>query len=987
MSRLPPLSGELIDRTRVVEFQFEGRTVLGYAGDTISSALLANDIRVLGRSFKYHRPRGVLSACGHDANALMQVRDHGRSVPNVRADVVRPEFGWDVRAVNTRGGLARDRLAILNRFSAFLPVGFYYKAFYSKRWFPRWERMIRAAAGLGSVDLAAPRRPTPKRYDFCDVLVIGAGPSGLAAAASAAERGASVLLVEETMALGGSGRYACGADAGVREHTDVLIAAVRANPSIRLLTDTFAAGYYADHWVALAAPECLVKVRARSVIVAQGAYEQPAVFRGNDLPGVMLASAAQRLMYLHAVQVARRIVVLTANVQGYAAALDALAHGTEVAAVADLRITLGPASQAAAQQLTARGIPVYRATQPVEAEAAADGTLEHFNFDAAALAGTAPDRFSRQRLRLPVDGVWMSVGFAPANPLLHQANVSMVYESAVEQFVPSRLPAGIFACGKVNGVYDFEARIADGRRAGAAAAAYLRVGNALEGPALAHASTAIESPSHPYPVFPHPRGKEFVDFDEDVQLKDIHDSWQEGFDSSELLKRFSTIGMGPSQGKHSNMNALRVLARLRDEPLERVGTTTARPMFHPVPLAHLAGRGFTPQRRTALDAEHEALHAVWMPAANWRRPEYYAVAGLTRAEAIAGEVRAVRSRVGLIDVGTLGKIEVHGPNAAQFLERVYTPRYANLKPGMTRYGLMLDEAGTIIDDGVIARLGPELFYFTTTTGNSGTLYNEFGRLATWWGLPVGLVNLTGHYAAFNLAGPLSRMVLREHTDLDLADAAFPYLGVRQGLIAGAPCRIMRVGFVGELGYEIHLPATYAVTVWRALMSSGSRHAIQPFGVEAQRMLRLEKGHIIVGQDTDGLTNAYEIGAHWALKMDKPFFVGQRSLRVLEPLARRQTLVGFTLPAATPVLPKEGHLILDGDAIAGRVTSVGYSPTLERGIGMAMVTPKIAAGAELSIQVARGVRIAAQIARPPFYDPHGERQRIADPVSKPEAAPA
>jgi sarcosine oxidase subunit alpha len=488
-------------------------------------------------------------------------------------------------------------------------------------------------------------------------------------------------------------------------------------------------------------------------------------------------------------------------------------------------------------------------------------------------------------------------------------------------------------------------------------------------------------------VFPHPRGKEFVDFDEDVQLKDIRDSWQEGFDSSELLKRFSTIGMGPSQGKHSNMNALRVLARLRGEPLERVGTTTARPMFHPVPLAHLAGRGFTPQRRTALDAEHEALHAVWMPAANWRRPEYYAVAGRARAEAIAQEVRAVRSRVGLIDVGTLGKIEVHGPNAAQFLERVYTARFANLKPGMTRYGLMLDEAGTIIDDGVIARLAPERLYFTTTTGNSGTLFAELGRLSTWWGLPVGLINLTGHYAAFNLAGPLSRLVLREHTDLDLSDAAFPYLGVREALIAGAPCRILRVGFVGELGYEIHLPAAYAVGVWHALMSSGARHHIQPFGVEAQRMLRLEKGHIIVGQDTDGLTNAYEIRAHWALKMDKPFFVGQRSLRILEPLARRQTLVGFTLPVAAPVLPKEGHLILDGEAIAGRVTSVGCSPTLERGIGLAMVTPRIAAAAEMSIQVGRGMRITAQIVRPPFYDPKGERQRIADPQAEPLYQPA
>ncbi len=333
--------------------------------------------------------------------------------------------------------------------------------------------------------------------------------------------------------------------------------------------------------------------------------------------------------------------------------------------------------------------------------------------------------------------------------------------------------------------------------------------------ATAIAPAAEESPTHPWPIFPHPRAREFVDFDEDLQIKDLVNACQEGFDSSELLKRFSTIGMGPSQGKHSHMNALRILARVRGEPLEQLGTTTARPMFYPVPLSHLAGRGFTPERRTPLDDEHAALGAVFMPAANWRRPEYYAAAGKSRVEAIAAEVEAVRTRVGIIDVGTLGKIEVHGPDAAEFLDRIYTARYANLKVGMTRYALMLDEAGVIIDDGVIGRLAPQSFYFTTTTGNSATLFREFGRLAAWWGLSVGLVNLTGHYAAINLAGPGLACGAQAHTTLDLAESAFPYLGLREAELAGAPCRIMRVGFVGELGYEIHLPAEHAAGLWRA----------------------------------------------------------------------------------------------------------------------------------------------------------------------------
>jgi len=865
-------------------------------------------------------------------------------------------------AVNTRGGVSADRLAFFNHLSPLLPVGFYYKAFHGKWLAQHWERMFRHLSGLGRVDLSAEREITPKRYDFCDVLVIGGGPSGLAAAIAAAGQGASVLLVDDTAALGGSGLYARSGDAERVHLTEALIGRVLAESRIRVLTDTYAAGYYADHWVALVAPECLVKVRARSLVVAQGAWEQPAVFRHNDLPGVMLASAAQRLLYGQSVLTARRLAVLTANSQGYSAALDALAHGADLAAVLDLRDAPGPRSRAAAEELSRRGVPLHYGVTPIEATARPGGTLGGLQFHTGGVGATQ---------QLEIDGLWMSVGFAPANALLHQAGARMKYQQNLEQFVPAELPAGVYACGKINGVYGLRERIADGTDAGACAAASLGSGGArLRAPA----AMPDESPTHAYPIFPHPGAKEFVDFDEDLQIKDLVNACQEGFDSSELLKRFSTVGMGPSQGKHSHMNALRILARVRGEPLDALGMTTARPMFYPVPLSHLAGRGFTPERRTPLDAEHAALGAVFMPAGNWRRPEYYAAAGKSRLEAIAAEVEAVRTRVGLIDVGTLGKIEVHGPDAPEFLDRIYTARYANLKVGMTRYALMLDEAGVIIDDGVIGRLAAESFYFTTTTGNSATLFREFGRLAAWWGLSVGLVNLTGHYAALNLAGPASREVLRAHTTLDLSESAFPYLALREADVAGAPCRIMRVGFVGELGYEIHLPAEHAATLWRALLATGANAGIRPFGVEAQRMLRLEKGHLIVGQDTDGLTNALEIDAPWALKMDKPFFVGQRSLRILESQPRRQRLVGFTLPTGAPRAPKECHLVLDGADIAGRVTSVGYSPTLQRCIGLALVKPAVAAGQALRIRIDGGALIDAAIAKLPFYDAAGARQR-------------
>ena len=961
MMRLPTLPGEWIDRTRTVTFTFENEPVTGYVGDTISTALAAEGKRIFGRSFKYHRPRGFLSFANHDVNVMTQVASIGRSTPNVRGDMEAPIAHSKVTAVNTRGGLKNDRFALLNHFSRFLPVGFYYKAFHSKRLFPMWERLFRRLTGLGTVDLDASHRSTPKRYDFCDVLVIGAGPSGLSAALAAAAAGADVLLIDENRALGGSGLYArAGSDAVVAK-TQALVSAVRAESRIRVLLSSFASGYYADHWVSVIAPEAMVKVRARSVVIAQGAYEQPCVFRGNDLPGVMLASGAQRLMYRFSIGPARRITLLTANAEGYAAALDAKSRGIEVECVLDLRATPGPDSTALMAQLTRQGIRVVTDVQPIEAVAGRAGSVARLLYRVAGVEDS-----------VAVDGIWMSVGFAPANAFLHQAGAGMRYESSIEQFVPERLPAGLYACGKVAGAYSLDARMADGERAGRQAVSAL---GAMDSLPVAPVLAPIECPNHPYPVFAHLAGKDFVDFDEDLQIKDIENACQEGFDSTELLKRYSTMGMGPSQGKHSNLNALRILAAWRGDALGEHALTTSRPMFHPVPMSHLAGRGFMPERKTPMDADHAALGAVWMPAANWRRPEYYAVDGVSREAAITAEVHAVRTGVGLIDVGTLGKIEAHGSQAGEFLDRIYTARYSNLKVGMTRYGLMLDEAGVIIDDGVIARLAPECFYFTTTTGNSATLFREFGRLATWWGLPVGLVNLTGHYAAFNLAGPHSRAVLRTLTDLDLSDAAFPYLAVREGLVAGVPCRLMRVGFVGELGYEIHLPFESGTEVWRALLNAGKASGIRPFGVEAQRMLRLEKGHVIIGQDTDGVTNALEIDAPWAIKMDKPFFIGQRSLAVLAKQPLRQTLVGFQMPLGVTERPKECHLIIDQGRIAGRVTSVGFSPTLGRVIGLALVDPVVAAHPTLRVRMDAGVEVLLEVTSHPFYDAAGARQKM------------
>jgi sarcosine oxidase subunit alpha len=966
-SRLPPITGEWIDRSRGVDFTFDGKPHRGFAGDTPASALWAAGVHVLGRSFKYHRPRGVLSMANHDVNTMMQA---GARL-NLRADVEPLEQGMALTSVNTAGGASRDRLRVLDALGGFLPVGFYYKAFHRpKALFPFWERVFRRMTGLGTLDFGAPHIRTPKRYDFCDVLVVGAGPSGLHAALAAGRAGARVVLVDESARIGGSLGYQRGGSIEGLEMLRDLERDLADLPNVSVRPATLAAGYYADHWIPLVDATRMTKLRTRAVICAGGVFEQPAVFRNNDAPGVMLASAAQRLLYRYAVKPMDKAVVLTANAEGYRAALDLMAHGVAIAAVADLRAEGEPS--ALSMRVKQVGIPVLKGHCVLEAEAVGDrlvaATLCPVNADGK------PDTAAPQKFAC--DGLLMSVGWAPAAALLYQAGATMRYDTGIHQFVPERLPEGVFACGRVNGVYALDSKCEDGERAGTEAARLL----GLDVPAR-NFSVAAEraAPSHPWPIVDHPAGKNFVDFDEDLHLCDFLNAAQEGFDNIELMKRYTTVGMGPSQGKHSNMNAIRILARVRGKSPGEVGTTTARPFFHPVPMSHLAGRGFNVRRETPLHARHDGLGAVWMQAGVWLRPEYYGQPGKRKADIVREEARAVRDGVGIIDVGTLGKVELYGPDAGAFLERVYTAKFAGMKPGTTRYAVMLDESGVVIDDGVVARLSDQHFYFTTTTTGSTTVYRELQRWNAQWNLEVGIVNATGAFAAMNLAGPKARAALGKLTTLDLSNQAFPYLALRQADVAGVPARLMRVGFVGELGYEIHVPADRAGHLWDALMDAGGEYAIRPFGVEAQRLLRLEKGHIIIGQDTDGLTQPDEAGLEWAVKMDKAFFVGQRSVQIVRKRGARQKLVGFELDAiGASTAPRECHLVVRNGAIVGRVTSIAWSDTLGKHVGLAFVAPDMTdVGAPFFIRADGGTMVQARVAPTPFYDAEGLRQKVID----------
>lgn len=964
--RLPPREGEWIDREQPVEFRFEGRVYRGYAGDVFSSALWANDVRLLGRSFKYHRPRGIYSLAGHDANVMLE--DGSRT--NIRGDLVPIEAGLDVRSVNTAGGLERDRLRIIEWFSRFMPVGFYYKAFHSpRRLFPFYENQMRKVAGLGRINVENRCPPSPKDYAFCDLLVVGAGPAGMAGAIAAAEQGLHVLLVDEQPRPGGSLAWqwpgvstAVGTLSGMLEQ-------IEASDNIQIRLGTRAVGCYGDHLIGLVDDTRLTKLRAKAILIATGCFEQPAVFQNNDLPGVMLGSAAQRLMHLYAVKPFDRAVVLAANSDGYQVALDLHAAGVVVAAVVDLRHDGEPTDVGRA--VTDAEIPVHKGHAIYEAVPAPGkkrvlvAVICPLNSD-----GTAR---SESRTLVECDGIALSVGWTPNGGLIYQAGGRFRHSEHVEQLVPHELPAGVFAAGRVNGVFDLDDQIDDGHRAGLGAAAHLGVYQNELPQAPRHTLTP---PSHPFPILAHTGKRNFVDLDEDLHLADFENAHQEGYDNVELLKRFTTVGMGPSQGKLSNINAVRILARLNNASINETGTTTSRPFQQPVPISHLAGRRFHPLRRTPMHDWHTQAGAEIVHAGAWLRPEYYRVAGRSRDDCILDEAMNVRDNVGMIDVSTLGKLQINGPDAVRFLEFIYTGRFEKQPVGRLRYGVACDESGIIIEDGVVARVADDQFYVTATSSGAAAFYREMQRWALIQQMDVTLINATGHIAAMNVAGPKCREVLHELTDLDLSADAFPYLAVQDGVVAGVTARLMRVGFVGELGYEIHVPASSAQHVWTAVMEAGQSLGIRPFGVEAQRLLRLEKGHLIVSQDTDALTNPFEADVAWAIGKNKPYFVGSRSLDIVRKKPQTRTLVGLAFPPDhRGPLPKECHLIIDAGDIVGRITSIAPRSTLGHPIAMAYLKPDLAeVGRRVTIRVEGGTLVEATIAKMPFYDPKNLRQQ-------------
>ena len=974
-NRLRPPYGSLINRDRSIAFEFAGREFSGFAGDSIASALAASDQWLLSRSFKYHRPRGILTMAAQDANTLVQVM----SDPNSLADRTLIADGMHVMGQNYSGSLARDRNAFLGRFARFLPVGFYYKAFFRPRgiW-EYWAKFFRKRTGLGVIDRAFVPQGYDKQYKFCDVLVVGGGAAGMSAALQAAESNAEVLLVDENPALGGALGYARfdadGKKAGLLRTE--LISAVLASENIEAMTNAVANGWFADNWLPVIKDKRLYKVRAAEVILCTGALEQHAIFHNNDLPGVMMASAASRLIHLYGVRPGKNAVVLTGNDQGYACALDLADAGVQVQAVVDLRNTAPLNSDVpsiSGEMMSAvvdRGVTVLTSSTVYAAQSRADGNhLASVEIrDIVSRGQCATDGTS-----IDCDLLCMSVGFTPTYQLPCQAGATLSYDDETALFRIENLPRSLRLAGAVNGQWDVDAAIAGARRA--AMLATNAAGHSSFEPGEEPVDSSLPV-NFGWPMFAHPKGKEFVDFDEDLQVADIVNATRDGYEHIQLVKRYSTCGMGPSQGRHSALPAARLVADATGKSVAETGVTTSRPPFAAEQLAHCAGRSFYPARRSNMHYRHIEAGAQMLQLGNWYRPAFYGSPD-DQHSAIQSEVRQVRNNVGIIDVSTLGGIDIRGPDAGEFLNRIYTFGFLKQPTGRARYALMTNEAGVVIDDGVACRITDQHFYVTATTGGVDRVFQSMLKWNAQWRLDIDVANVTSAYCGINVAGPQSREVLQRLCNgIDLSPDAFPYMGVREGNVAGIPVRLLRVGFVGELGYEIHAPQHSGEALWDALIDAGTPQGIRPFGVEAQRILRLEKGHIIIGQDTDAMSHPAEVGMAWAIDRKKPFFVGKRTIRELESRPANRALVGFEIGDTNDVVPKESHLVLQGDRIVGRVTSAAFSPTLGKAIGLAYVPPASAeVGSEIDIRVDHGVMVAAKVVGVPFYDAGNQRQEL------------
>jgi sarcosine oxidase subunit alpha len=985
-------AGTLINRRREIGFSFNGRSYAGYEGDTLASALLANGVRIVGRSFKYHRPRGVFGLGAEEPNALVQQGTGARSEPNSKATQVELVDGLVATSQNCWPSVDFDLGAIANVLSPLLPAGFYYKTFMGPpAGWRTYEPFIRHMGGMGRCS----REPDPDRYEHshahCEVLVVGAGPAGLSAALAAARSGARVLLVDDGPRLGGSLLSTCDRidDEPALDWVERSTLELTAFPEVRVLTRATAFGYYdhnligilervTDHRPALPGEprQRVWHVRTQQVVLATGAHERSMVFGNNDLPGVMLTTAVRGYVNRFGVCAGRKAVIFTNNDSAYEAVPELRDSGIDIRALIDCRPRPSPRMAAL---LEAALVELVSGSAVVRANG-------RRGVRSVAVARIDEDGFAESRPRtIACDLLCVSGGWNPTIHLHAQARGRPLYDGGISAFVPGAPVQAERSAGAANGLFSLVECINDGAAAGSNAAK--AAGFPLR--ELAKAAPARTSPHGQIGIVWRDRRtgsrnvKRFVDLQNDVTDADIELAVREGYRSVEHVKRYTTLGMGTDQGKTSNPTGFALIAAALNTDISMVGTTTYRPPFVPVALGALAGaeggRHFRPRRRTPMHDCHLAAGAMMLETGPWLRPQCYPQAGEDLGMAARREAISVRRGVGLVDVSTLGKLEVIGPDAAEFLERIYINRWTNLQVGRCRYGVMLREDGLVFDDGTTTRLDDARFFMTTTTAQAQLVARRltYWHRVLWPNLKLRIVDVTEQWAAVALAGPASREVLLQATgDCDLGHIALPHMGMTTGTIAGIDARVFRISFSGDLAFEIYVPALHGAALWNRLLDIGSRWEIAPYGIDALNTLRIEKGHV-AGAELNGRVTADDLGLGRMIR-SKGDFIGRRSLSrpgLAEP--DRWQLTGFVPQDGTTELPPGAKIIgNETGRYIGELTSNTWSPTLEMPIALGLLSAGRARhGQQLVASSPLAGRNVPVIARSPiFFDPKGERLR-------------
>lgn len=997
-------NGGRIDRSKPLTFTYNGKNFQGFKGDTLASAMLANGIDIVGRSFKYSRPRGIVASGAEEPNAVLQLgATEATQIPNVRATQQELFDGLVSKATNGWPSVQSDAMSVLGKVGGkMMPPGFYYKTFmFPKAMWPTYESIIRKAAGLGR----SPLVNDPDSYDsvnqHCDILIVGGGPAGLVAALTAARSGARVILADEQNEFGGSLLSTKETLDGkpASEWLNTVVTELASFSEVTLLPRSTVNGYHDHNFVTIhqrctdhlsdLAPvnqvrQRMHRVRAKWVVLATGAHERPLVFANNDVPGCMVANAVSTYINRYGVVPGSELVVMTTNDYGYQAALDWDCAGRKVIAIVDTRANPSGDRIAEARQ---RGLRIITGSAIIDVQGSkrvSGVSVAAINSDGSKLTGPVT--------KLSADTLATSGGWSPVIHLSSHTGSRPVWNDKVGGFVPGPTVQKQLTAGGINGCYQLGSAMFEGLKAGLQAVT--EVGLSVRKMALPKVVKVKEGASMALFHIPHLKStaqapKQFVDFQTDVTAAAIELACREGFESIEHVKRYTAMGFGTDQGKLGNINGMAIVAKTLNKTISQTGTTIFRPNYTPITFGAIAGRNcgplFNPKRYSAMQQWHLDRGAKFEDVANWQRPWYFPQAGESMQQTLDRECVATRESVGILDASTLGKIDIQGKDAREFLGRVYSNAWGKLAVGKCRYGLMCGEDGMVFDDGVSACLSENNFLMTTTTGGAARVLEwlEIYHQTEWPELEVYFNTVTDHWSTMTISGPNSRKLLAELTDYDLSNENFSFMDWKQTTVAGVPARVFRISFTGELSFEINVQANYGLHVWEKLFEHGKKYNLTPYGTESMHVLRAEKGFIIAGQDTDGSVHPYDLGMGWCVSNKKAFsYIGKRGMNRQDCVRDdRKQLVGLKTKDPKVVLPEGAQGVLDPKAaipmpMVGHVTSSYWSANLERSIAMGFVKGGLSKmGQTVYYPLADGTVIEAQICSPIFLDPKGERQHV------------